>query len=60
MEYRCVINNTNIELQESINELIKKGWTPLGGVSISVETNGVGVVGGTVKYIYAQAMVYTP
>ena len=57
MEYRVIINKTNVEIAESVNTLINQGWQLQGGVSISLITNGVGQVGVKETFVYAQAMI---
>lgn len=39
MEYRIIRNDSLTELSEKVNSLIKEGWEPLGGVSITVIYN---------------------
>lgn len=35
MKYKLVKNANPDWLEEEVNELIKQGWTPLGGVSVA-------------------------
>ena len=34
MEYEIAFNDTQVGLVEDVNDLIKNGWQPIGGVSI--------------------------
>lgn len=39
MEYEIVMAKEASELEEQVNEMIKEGWIPCGGVTISVVYN---------------------
>ncbi len=49
--YRVVSGNDYHHLEEEVNECIKEGWTPQGGIAI-------GKVG-DVSHFYTQAMIRT-
>lgn len=54
-----------MELEKTVNALIKEGWIPLGGVSVSVlyrtwEDERKGYQESAAEWIYAQAMMRTP
>ena len=35
VEYHMAFGSTPIELDEVVNERIKKGWVPIGGIAVS-------------------------
>jgi hypothetical protein len=37
MEYTVVSKTSSFDLIEAVNELIRKGWTPLGGIAVDYE-----------------------
>ena len=49
MKYRITDALSSVQLTTYVNELIKAGWRPIGGVSISGKYHGT--------MVYAQAMV---
>ncbi len=49
MEYQTV-QSSAYQIDEKINALIKKGWTPLGGVSVWIDQ-------GDGSIYYVQAMI---
>ena len=49
MKYRITDALSSVQLTTYVNELIKAGWRPIGGVSISGKLHGA--------MVYAQAMV---
>jgi len=51
-EYQLIYGMSEHELEEQVNALIKQGWKPLGGASISVLTKP-----GAWNLVSAQAMV---
>ena len=40
MEYSVIIGNEITEIVEKVNESIKEGWKPLGGIVVDNEVNG--------------------
>lgn len=34
MEYKIVVMETYVELESFVNNYIRKGWTPIGGIGI--------------------------
>lgn len=48
MEYAAVLGDDGGEFKKRINEMIKDGWEPLGGISVA--GNGTGV-------LFTQAMI---
>jgi len=34
-EYRVITEETSPDLEKRVNELLQKGWVPIGGVSIT-------------------------
>jgi hypothetical protein len=59
MEYKVVWTESNSDLEKEVNELIKGGWKPQGGVMVyeSVETKSLGMLGEMHKFGFIQAMV---
>ena len=49
MKYRITDALSSVQLTTYVNELIKDGWRPIGGLSISGKYHGT--------MVYAQAMV---
>ena len=39
--YKVISKQTIRSLEEEVNDLIKKGWIPLGGVAIEIEDHDV-------------------
>lgn len=56
MEYQAVTAPGTTELNEHVNKMIKDGWQPAGGVSITHVSLSVGGKSGEIIYC-AQAMV---
>ena len=53
MEYKIVVESHSEWLEKSVQELIKKGWQPLGGVSVCV------IADVSRRVAWAQAMTST-
>ena len=51
MEYTVVAENNRDELVRKVADLIKQGWKPLGGVSVSTVAPILG------NYMFCQALV---
>jgi hypothetical protein len=51
MEYTVVQEHDREELISKVSELIKQGWKPLGGISVSTVAPMLRI------YIYCQAMI---
>ena len=51
-KYEVIYGNSEAKLVETINDLIKDGWQPIGGISVCFHHNG-----SFQQIIYHQAMV---
>lgn len=65
MEYKVVSEETSADLENAVNVLIKSGWVPVGGVSVtvlstSIENERKGYAENQAQWVYAQAMVMQP
>lgn len=50
MEYKIVLEQYKTSFENKVNELIKQGWLPQGGVSVAPDTE-------TSHACFAQAMI---
>lgn len=48
MEYTAILGDDGGEFKRRINEMIKDGWEPLGGISVASDGTGV---------LFTQAMI---
>jgi hypothetical protein len=51
MEYTVVAEHNRDELVKKVTDLIKQGWKPLGGISVSTVAPMIG------NYIFCQALI---
>jgi hypothetical protein len=61
IKYDVLVANTGIELAEQVTARILEGWTPQGGVSVTVwqyEWEGRKGTEQETDYTYAQAMIF--
>lgn len=56
IDYNIITNESQHTLSDNIKGYIKDGWQPIGGVSV-VDYQGKGLIGGTSRYTFAQAIV---
>jgi hypothetical protein len=52
MKYEVVVADTTSSLDEQVNNMIKLGFVPQGGASVSKS-----VYGANISYVFAQAMI---
>lgn len=58
IDYKLVVEQSNITLDRIINDLIQDGWQPNGGVAVAVTESGAPYDKDSYYHIvYAQAMV---
>jgi hypothetical protein len=62
MNYHVVVGNSPSDLEQQVNRLIQDGWTPTGGLAISIPVSVhlnflVNVTETENRLIYCQAMV---
>ena len=56
MEYTLVVKKTPSELKERVNEMIRDGWEPLGGISVTQMDIGSNL-GSVMEKLFAQAVI---
>lgn len=56
LEYKVVNGVGLLEIESNVNKEINQGWTPIGGVSVSVILENTNV-GAFQKTMYSQALI---
>lgn len=54
IKYEIVVNRSLQEFERTVNDLIQKGWQPLGGLSMIPETDATNSAFGQAMVKYAQ------
>ncbi len=55
--YTICVDNTTDRLIKQVNELLRQGWTLVGGISVTSYVQAPDSWGGSVTVIYAQGMM---
>ena len=56
IDYKILTSESEHTLSRNVAGYFKDGWEPIGGVSV-VDYQGKGLIGGTSRYTFAQAII---